>query len=161
MFTKRFAALLFAAFAAAAVQAADFVALDLNFYSTERIAIRPVGKLPPGVTMPKPIRYRNPELKGLAFPIRINLERTRTIDLTLTVTGGGRICPSLNGFTANARGRRTGSATFRCVSLVFCDEPSTVKLPCVVRKWTNMLPRGIDVSDGETLTVRATFEKVR
>ena len=74
-------------------------------------------------------------------------------------SGSGRICPSLSGHTVNAKGRSTGQFVFKCTRFEFCDEPPAVKLPFVVGKWKNMLPRGIDVSDGETVTLKASFEK--
>ena len=157
MFKKLFAAALLVC--GGAVSAAEVVALDLNFYSTGPISVKPVGKLPPGVTLGKPIKYRNPQLKGLAFPVRIDLGKTKKVDIKLTVSGDAKICPSLNGSVTGAKGKRIRQLKFKCTALEFCDEPSTLKLPRVIEKWTNMLPRGIEVTDGETITVKAAFEK--
>lgn len=156
MFKSLFVALLLVC--CGAVSAAEIVALDLNFYSTGPISIKAVGKLPVGVTLGKPIKYRNPALKGLAFPIRIDLGKTKKIDIALTVSGDGRICPSLNGSVTGARGKRIRQLKFKCTALEFCDEPAA-QLPRVIEKWTNMLSRGIEVTDGETITVKASFEK--
>ena len=157
MFKNLFAAVLLVC--GGIVSAADVVVLDLNFYSTGPISVKAAGKLPAGVTLGKPVKYRNPELKGLAFPVRIDLGRTKKLDVALTVSGDGRICPSLTGRVMNARGKRIRQLKFTCTAFEFCDEPTPYKLPRVIEKWTNMLSRGIDVTDGETVTVKATFEK--
>ena len=157
MFRSLFAAALL--ISCGAVSAAEIVAMDLNFYSTGPISVKPVGKLPAGVALGKPIKYRNPNLKGLAFPVRIDLGKTKTVNIAFTVSGDGRICPSLTGHVTNARGKRTRQMKFKCTAFEFCDEPSPFKLPRVIEKWTNMMSRGVDVSDGETITVKATFAK--
>ena len=157
MFKSLFAAALLIVCGAAS--AAEVVAMDLNLYSTGPISVKPVGKLPAGVTLGKPIKYRNPALKGLAFPVRIDLGKTKTVNIAFTVSGDARICPSLTGHVTNSRGKRVRQLKFKCVAFEFCDEPSTLKLPRVIEKWTNMLPRGIDATDGETITVKATFAK--
>lgn len=154
---KFFAAVLL--LAGAALSAAELVTLDLNYYSTEATSIRPVGALPRGVSMVRRVKFGNPKLKGFAYRVLIDLGKTKSAELKFVVTGSGRICPSLSGRITNARGKPLRGLIFQCTSFEFCDEPSAVKLPAVIRKWTNMLPRGIDVSDGETLTFKATFEK--
>ena len=160
MFGKFFAALLLTG-AAFCANAAEIVSIDLNYYSTGPISVKPVGKLPRGVTMTKPVKFRDPKLKGLAFRIRVDIAKAQSVDLKFVVTGSGRICPSLSGHNINARGKSTGQFVFKCTKLEFCDEPAAVKLPFTVEKWKNMLPRGIDVSDGETITLKASFEKLR
>jgi len=159
MFGKLFAAALLAAGAAVCVRAAEIVSIDLNYYSTEPISVKVVGKLPKGVTMPKPIKFRDPKLKGLAFRIRVDLAKAQSIDLKFVVSGSGRICPSLSGYTSNAKGKASGKFVYKCTAFEFCDEPPAVKLPFTVVKWKNMLPRGVDVTDGETVTIKATFER--
>ena len=158
MFGKFFAALLLVG-ATVAVGAAEIISLDLNFYTEEDSSVKVVGKLPPGVTMPKRVKFSNPKLKGYAYRIRINLAKAKSVDLKFVVTGRGRICPSLSGCTSGAKGKATGKFTYTCTKFDFCDEPTTRKLPFRVVKWTNMYPRGIDVSDGEVITVVAEFEK--
>jgi hypothetical protein len=158
MFRKFFAATLLAG-AALCAAAAEIISIDLNYYSTEPISVRPEGKLPRGVTMVKPVKFRDPKFKGLAFRIRVDIAKAQSVNLKFTVSGSGRICPSLSGHTVNAKGRSTGQFVFKCTRFEFCDEPPAVKLPFVVGKWKNMLPRGIDVSDGETVTLKASFEK--
>jgi len=159
MFRKFLAIALLSVGAAVCVRAAEIVSIDLNYYSEEPISVKPEGKLPNGVTMLKPIKFRDPKLKGLAFRIRVDIAEVQSVDLKFTVKGSGRICPSLSGYTTNAKGKAAGKFVYKCTALEFCDEPSAVKLPFVVKKWKNMLPKGIDVSDGETVTVKATFEK--
>jgi len=159
MFRKLFTALLLSVGAAVCLRAAEIVALDLNYYSEGPVSVKLEGKLPGGVTMAKPKKFRDPKLKGLAFRIRIDLAKAQSVDLKFTVTGSGRICPSLSGYTSNAKGNATGKFVYKCTAFEFCDEPAALKLPFVVKKWKNMLPKGIDVSDGETVTVKASFEK--
>ena len=81
------------------------------------------------------------------------------MNLKFTVTGSGRISPSLSGYTTGARGKATGKFAYTCTKLVFCDEPTPRKLPFRVNKWINMYSRGVDVTDGEVITVVAEFEK--
>ena len=88
-----------------------------------------------------------------------DIAKVQSVDLKFTVTGSGRISPSLSGYTSGAKGKATGKFVYKCTAFEFCDEPSAVKLPFVVTKWKNMLPKGIDVTDGETVTIKATFEK--
>ena len=158
MFKNLFAAVLLVC--GGVVSAAEIVSLDLNLYSTGPISVKAAGKLPSGVTLGKPIKYRNPQLKGLAFPVRIDLGKTRTVEISLVVSGDAKICPSLSGRVTGAKGKRIRQLKFKCTAFEFCDEPTPYKLPRVIEKWTNMLPRGIEVSDGEIITVKATFEKV-
>ena len=159
MFRKLFAAMLIFG-AAVSAFAADIVALDLNFYSTVETSIKAAGELPPGVFMNGRIRFSNPRLNGFAYPVRIDLGKTKTIDLTFTVSGKGVISPSLHGYFTDRDGKVGGKLRFKCTALEFCGRPAGVKLPFVVEKWTNMLPKGVAVADGETITLKATFENV-
>ena len=153
MFKKFFAALLLVA--GAGLSAAEIISLDLNFYSTDGGTLRAVGKLPSGVVMRKRVRFSNPELKGFAYPLRIDFGKNKVLKLTFVVTSGsGRIAPSLS-----APKTKSGKLVYKCTKFVFCDEPTPRKLPLKVEKWINMYPRCVDVTEGEIITVVAEFEK--
>ena len=153
MFKKFFAALLFVA--GAGLSAAEIISLDLNFYSTDGGTLRAVGKLPSGVVMRKRVRFSNPELKGFAYPLRIDFGKNKVLKLTFVVTSGsGRIAPSLS-----TPKTKSGKLVYKCTKFVFCDEPTPRKLPLKVEKWINMYPRCVDVTEGEIITVVAEFEK--
>lgn len=153
MFRKFFAALLLVA--GAGLSAAEIIPLDLNFYSTDGGTVKAVGKLPPGVVMKKRVRFSNPELKGFAYPLRIDINRNKTLKLVFVVTAGsGRIAPSLS--TARTK---SGKLVYKCTKFVFCDEPTPRKLPFKVEKWSNMYQRCVDVTEGEVITIVAEFEK--
>ena len=155
MFKKFLAAAMLIACGAAGAFAADTFSLDLNFYSTDGGAVKAVGKLPPGVVMRKRVRFSNPALKGFAYPLRIDFDRNKVLKLTFVVTSGsGRIAPSLS-----APNTKTGKLVYKCTKFVFCDEPTPKKLPLTIAKWTNVYPRGVDVTEGDTVTIVAEFEK--
>lgn len=155
MFKKLFAAMVLVAGAAVAVSAAEIYSLDLNFYSTDGGTVKVVGKLPPGVVMNKRTRFSNPALKGFAYPLRIDFNKNKTLKLTFVVTSGsGRIAPSLS-----APKTKSGKLVYKCTKFVFCDEPTPRKLPLKVVKWINMYPKCVDVTEGDTVTVVAEFEK--
>ena len=154
MFRKFFAALLLFCGAVSA-SAAEIISLDLNFYSTDGGTVRVVGKLPPGVVMNKRIHFSNPALKGFAYPLRIDFNKNKSIKLTFVVTAGsGRIAPSLS-----APKTKSGKLVYKCTKFVFCDEPTPRKLPLKVVKWINMYPQCVDVTEGDTVTIVAEFEK--
>jgi len=155
MFRKFFAVLTLTLCGAAGSFAADIVSLDLNFYSTDGGTVKAVGKLPPGVVMRKRVHFLKPELKGFAYPLRIDINKNKVLKLKFVVTSGsGRIVPSLS-----APRTKSGKLIYKCTKFVFCDEPTTRKLPLTVEKWITIYPRGIDVTEGEIITIVAEFEK--
>lgn len=159
MFCK-FAAGFFAVMLAVAASAAEIISYQLNFYSADG-DLKLQGKPSAGVKLKKKIRFRNPELIGHAFPLEIDLNETDTIEATVVITSGsGKIVPSLS-----ARGTKSGRggrfSSFVCTEFDYCGEPSAKKLPFTVTKWTNMLPAGVIVSEGDTVTIRAKFERVK
>ena len=155
MFRKLFAAVTLIACGAATSFAAEVFSLDLNFYSTDGGTLKAVGKLPPGVVMKKRIRFLNPELKGFAYPLRIDFDKNKSLKLTFVVTSGsGRIAPSLS-----TPKTKSGKLVYKCTKFVFCDEPTPRKLPLTITKWINMYPRCVDVTEGEIITIVAEFEK--
>ena len=142
--------------AALAVAAKDYVAVSMNFYNPDG-EITVEGKLPEGVTFGKKIRFHNPKLKGNAFPIRINLEKAQSVDVKFKVKGSGRIDPSVS---CRPEPKRAGWE-IECSEFEFCGEASD-KTPLVFKKWTSMGPQPMFVAeDGETLTVKATFKKIK
>lgn len=153
---KRIAVLagLFAAFFAAS--AADFVVIDLNFYSeTGTIAVE--GKLPEGVTMPKKVRFINPKLKGYAFRLNVDLSKTRSVDVKFKVKGAGKIDPSVSCMSIPKR----AGMEVECLEFEFCGEASD-KTPLVFKKWTSMGGQPPFVAeDGEALTLKAKFKLVK
>ena len=159
MFKKFFAAVLIVA--AGAVSAANIIDLQLNFYSKDGGTVRPAGKLPDGVTVGKRIRFSNPKMKGFAYPVRIDFDKVKTVDLKFVVSAGnGKIAPSLYGFVTGPDGRTVGKFVFKCTAMELCGESSPRKLPLVIEKWINMFPPwGTPVLEGDTVTVSATFEK--
>ena len=156
MFGKFFAALLLIGCGAVpALAAPNIFSLDLNFYSTDGGTVKVVGRLPAGVVMNKRVHFSNPALKGFAYPLRIDFNKNKSIRLTFVVTSGsGRIAPSLS-----APKTKSGKLVYRCTKFIFCDEPTPRKLPFTITKWTNMYPRCVDVTEGDTVTVVAEFEK--
>ena len=139
--------------------AASIVSFHFNFYC-EGGELELLGTPSPGVKFGKKIRFRNPALVGHAFPVEIDLDKTREMEVTLVVTSGsGRIVPSLSGRIRDPRSKKTRPLKFVCTKFEFCGEPPAKKLPFTVAKWTNMLPAGVIVTEGETVTIKASFEK--
>ena len=161
MFGKLFAAMLVAACGAASAFAANVVAMDLNFYTRDGGTVKPVGKLPDGVTMGRKIRFSNPKLKGFAYPVRIDFDKVKSVDLKFVVSAGsGKVAPSLCGIVTDGEGKMIGKFVFKCTKLEFCDEDSPLNLPMTIGKWINMFPPwGVPVTEGDAVTVKATFEK--
>ena len=161
MFKKFFVTMLLVAGGAVSAFAANVIALDLNFYTTDGGTVKVAGKLPDGVTMGKKIRFSNPKLKGFAYPVRIDFDKVKSIDLKFVVSSGnGKIAPSLCGMVTRADGTMCGKVIFKCTSIEFCDEASPRQLPMNIEKWINMFPEwGIPVTEGDALTLKATFEK--
>ena len=147
-------AMLFSAFLA--VSAVDFVTIDLNFYDPDG-AITVEGELPEGVTMPPKIRFINPKVKGYAFRLNVNLDKTQSVDVKLKVKGAGRIDPSVSCRPAPKR----DGWEIECLEFEFCGEASD-KTPLVFKKWTSMGTQPPFVAeDGDTLTIKAKFKVVK
>ena len=160
MFKKSFAVLLAVFCGAVSAFAANVIAMDLNFYTKDGGTVKAVGKLPDGVTMGRKIRFSNPKLKGFAYPVRIDFDKVKSIELKFVVSAGnGKIAPSLCGMVTKADGTRAANFVFKCTKLEFCDEDTPKQLPFTVEKWVNMFPPwGVPVTEGDTVTVKATFE---
>ena len=156
---RKLAAGFFAAVLAVAASAADIVSYQLNFYCMEG-EVKLLKASSPAVKLKKKVRFRNPELIGHAFPVEFDLNETDTIEVTLVVTrGGGKIVPSLSGRRIVKGSKKSKPLTFVCTEFDYCGEPSAKKLPFTVTKWTNMLPAGVIVTEGDTITIRAKFRK--
>ena len=160
MFRKFFVAMLLVAGGAVSAFAANVIAMDLNFYTKDGGTVKPVGELPAGVTMGRKIRFSNPKLKGFAYPVRIDFDKVKSIELKFVVSAGsGKLAPSLFGMVTDAEGKMTGKFVFRCTKLEFADEDSPRDLPMTIEKWINMFPPwGVPVTEGDIITVKATFE---
>ena len=162
MFKKFFVTMLLIACGALPAFAANIIAMDLNFYTKDGGTVKPVGKLPDGVYMNRKIRFSNPKLKGFAYPVRIDFDKVKSVELKFVVSSGsGKLAPSLCGMVTGPDGKMIGKFVFKCTKLEFCDEESPLKLPMVIEKWINMFPPwGVPVTEGDTVTVKATFESV-
>ncbi len=160
MFKKFFAVMLLVAGGAVSTFAANVIAMDLNFYTKDGGTVKPVGELPDGVTMGRKIRFSNPKIKGFAYPVRIYFDKVKSVELKFVVSAGsGKIAPSLCGIVVNDEGKETGKFVFKCTKLEFYDEDTPKKLPFTVEKWVNMFPPwGAPVTEGDTFTIKATFE---
>ena len=148
-------ATLFSAFLAAS--AVDIVVIDLNFYNPDGVIVLE-SKLPEGVTMPPKIRFINPKLKGHAFRLNVNLDKTQSVDVKLKVkSGSGRIDPSVS---CRPEPKRNGWE-IECTEFEFCGEASD-KVPLVFKKWTSLgnTPPFV-AEEGETITVKAKFKVVK
>ena len=142
--------------AAFAVSAADWVEIDFNFYNPDGV-ITVEGKLPDGVTFGRKIRFHNPKLKGNAFPIRVNLEKTQSVDLKFKVKGEGKIIPSVCGITDPKR----AGWEIECLEFEFCGEASD-KTPFTFKKWTSVGTKPpFNAEDGEIITVKAKFKLIK
>ena len=142
--------------AAFAVSAGDWVEIDFNFYNPDGV-ITVEGKLPDGVTFGRKIRFHNPKLKGNAFPIRVNLEKTQSVDLKFKVKGEGKIIPSVCGITDPKR----SGWEIECLEFEFCGEASD-KTPFTFKKWTSVGTKPpFNAEDGEIITVKAKFKLIK
>ena len=138
------------------VSAKDFVAISMNFYNPNGV-IAAEGKLPEGVVLLPKVRFNNPRLKGHAFTIRVDLEKTQSVDVRLKVGGTGVIDPSVNLITSPIR----KGWEVECQEFEFCGEASD-KTPFVFKKWTSMGAKPpFTAEDGEIITVKAKFKPVR
>ena len=142
--------------AAFAVSAADWVEIDFNFYNPDGV-ITVEGKLPEGVELRPKIRFNNPKLKGHAFTIWVDLDKTQSFDIKLKVKGDGVIDPSVN---LTPRPMRKNWEV-ECQEFEFCGEASD-KTPFVFKKWTSMGSNPPFVAeDGETITIKAKFKPIK
>ena len=142
--------------AAFALSAADWVEVDFNFYNPDGV-ITVEDKLPEGVTFGAKIRFRNPKLKGNAFPVRIDLGKTQSVELNFKVKGAGKIIPSVCGIPVPKR----AGWEIECQEFEFCGDASD-KTPFTFKKWTSMGSNPPFVAeDGETITLKAKFKPVK
>ena len=141
----------------ASAPAGDIVSLSFNFYGSDGDVV-PVGALPEGIKPGPKIKFRNPKLYGYATTFKIDLDKIRSLDLKFTVKGkAGVIKPSVSSSTRNKDG---SFKTIECVSFEFCDEP-VPNAPCKFSKWTGMSSNtGVEVKDGDTVTLKAEFKPV-
>ena len=157
MFKKMLLAGLFAFLASTGVFAADALWMSLNFYSEEG-KVTPVGEFPAGVTMAKPIKFAaKTNLKGHAWPVRIELDQAPSVELQFKIEGSGVLAVSVNPIIWE-NGKIVSRKKVKCTDFVLNGKP-TKKLPFIFDKWVHAAEK-INVADGDTVTIKATFEKV-
>ena len=140
--------------------AADTLGMSLNFYS-DKGRITPVGELPAGVTMGKPIKFpAKSKLKGYAWPVIIEIDKAPSVELEFTVTGSGELVVSVNPEIWVAGKGIVSRMTVKCTKFVLNGRPNK-KVPFTFSKWTKATARGIMVEDGDTITIKAEFVKVK
>ena len=166
MFKKILLAGLFAFVASVGAFAADALGMSLNFYS-DTGKITPVGDFPAGVLMGKPIKFpAKSKLKGYAWPVLIEIDRAPSIELTFKIKGSGELVDAVEVHLEEVlvveiwvAGKGVVSRmTVKCTEFVLDGRPNK-KVPFTFKKWTKA-SRGIMVEDGDTITIKATFEKV-
>ena len=159
MFKKMLLTGVFAFVFTAASFAADVLGMSLNFYS-DKGRITPVGDFPAGVLMGKPLKFpAKSKLKGYAWPVRIEIDRAPTIKLEFKVEGNGELVVSLNPEIWVAGKGIVSRMTVKCIKFVLNGRPNK-KVPFTFSKWTKAT-RGIMVEDGDTITIKAEFVKVK
>ena len=160
MLKKLFLAGVFVFAFAAAAFAADTLGMSLNFYS-DKGRIAPAGELPDGVKMGKPIKFpAKTKLKGYAWPVLIEIDKVPEINLEFKVEGSGELVVSLNPEIWVAGKGIVSRMTVKCTKFVLNGRPNK-KVPFTFSKWTKATPRGIMVEDGDTITIKAEFVKVK
>ena len=138
--------------------AADVLAMSLNFYD-DKGSVTPVGEFPAGVLMGKPIKFpAKSKLKGYAWPVRVEIDRAPSIELTFKIKGSGELVVSVNPEIWVAGKGIVSRMTVKCTEFVLDGRPNK-KGPFTFSKWTKAA-RGIMVEDGDIITIKATFEKV-
>ncbi len=158
MFKKILLTGVFAFAASVGAFAADSLGMSLNFYSDEG-KITPVGEFPAGVTMGKSIKFpAKSKLKGYAWPVLIEIDRAPSVELTFKIKGSGELVVSVNPEIWRAGVGVVSRMTVKCTEFVLDGRPNK-NVPFTFSKWTKAA-RGIIVEDGDTITIKATFEKV-
>ena len=158
MFKKILLAGVFAFVLSVGAFAADTLGMSLNFYSADG-KVTPVGEFPAGVTMGKPIKFSaKSKLKGYAWPVLIEIDRAPSIELKFKIEGSGELVVSVNPEIWVAGKGVVSRMKVKCTEFVLDGRPNR-KVPFTFSKWTKAA-NGIMVEDGDTITVKATFEKV-
>ena len=138
--------------ACAGASATEIATISFNFYSGGEIVLE--GEVPAGVTICRKIRFHNPKLFGYAFPLNIDLSKTKSVELKFKVRGGeGKMEASVN-CRAVKNGKKVPGLKLKCTEFVLNDEE--VATPFTFNKWTGV--KKIMLEDGDTITIRATFE---
>ena len=155
MLKKLFFAGMLSLLACASGLATEIASISFNFYSAGEIVLE--GEAPEGVTICPKIRFHNPKLFGYAFPLEVNLEKTRSVELTFKVKGGsGKMEASVNCRAFSGK-KRLPAPTLRCTEFVLNGED--VATPFTIKKWKGV--KTIMLEDGDTITIRASFEVVK
>ena len=155
MLKKMLLAGVFALMISAGAFAEDLVFVTINFYAESEVT--PVKEFPEGIVMKPKIRFNNRKLPGFAHPMQIEIDKVQTLDQSFTVKGEGKVQLSVNCGTM-VNGKQVGAPTIKCTEFVLNGKP-TKKVPFVFKKWVTAADP-ILVKDGDTITIKATFEKV-
>ena len=152
MFGKMLLAGVFALMISAGAFAEDIVALSFNFYADGEIT--PDGELPAGVVMKKKVRFHNKKLFGFGHPFDISLDKIKSWEQTFKVKGEDKIVVSVSGRSV-VDGKRAPAPMIECTELVVNGK--AVK-PFTFNKW-RAAAGPIFVKDGDTITLKVSFEK--
>ena len=152
MFRKMLLAGVLALTVSAGAFATEFVALSFNFYADGEIT--PDGELPAGIVMKKKVRFHNKKLFGFGHPFDINLDKIQSWEQSFKVKGEGKIIVSVS-CRAVVNGKRAPVPTIKCTEFVVNGK--AVK-PFSFNKW-RAAAGPIFVKDGDTITLKAVFEK--
>ena len=88
----------------------------------------------------------------------IEIDKAPEINLEFKVEGSGELVVSLNPEIWVAGKGIVSRMTVKCIKFVLNGRPNK-KVPFTFSKWTKAAS-GIMVEDGDTITIKATFEKV-
>lgn len=133
--------------------ATEIATISFNFYSAGEIVLE--GKVPEGVTICRKIRFHNPKLFGYAFPVQINLDKTKSVELKFKVKGGsGKMEVSVSPMAVK-NGKKLPAPMLDCTEFVLNGEE--VETPFTFTKWKGV--KKIMLKDGDTITIKASFEK--
>ena len=136
--------------------AADVLAMSLNFHDDDG-NVTVAGDLPEGVMMKKRITFSNKKLKGFAYPVAIEIDRAPSVDLAFKISGSGEFVVSVNPIIWEG-GKEVSRMKVKCTEFVL-NGKARKAVPFTFDKW---FPAGkIKVKDGDIVTIKATFEKVK
>ena len=139
--------------ACAGAFATDIVTISFNFYSAGEIVLD--GKAPEGVTICRKIRFHNPKLFGFAFPVQINLDKTKSVELKFKVKGGSGKMEASVSLMAVKDGKKLPVPTLKCTEFELNEEEANT--PFTFKKWKGV--KTIMLEDGDTITIKASFDK--
>ena len=137
------------------VRATEYTTISFNFYSGGEIVLD--GECPEGISVKPKIRFHNPKLHGYAFPLEINLDKAQSVDLKFNVEGGAGKMEASVSCRATKSGKKQPAPTIKCTKFVLNGEE--VPTPFEFKKWKGV--KKVMLKDGDTITIKATFEVVK